>query len=247
MPLNSHQAPPSPLKVLNGDHSVEALFDDFLRPVFVGSGGPTTVTPSSSSIGLGRKPELIYFIEQGRFKVQRALRDGKCHVIGFARPGDLFGNPFSSNQHDRALVALGEGQLLSMRRGLFIEAVANNPLLQSILLLATTSEIRIHADQGAPLERSTAEERVSFFLLEEYYCRTRRGGSARIPIAMSRRDIADYVGLTIETVSRMLSQLKRKELIDLPNSRTVQILDVDALARLSGPGFVPGKTPRLYF
>lgn len=237
----------SALDILSGGHEIEGLFDGLLRPFFVGAGRATAARPSASFTGSGGKSDLVYFIQRGRFKVQQTLKDGKCHIVGFAGPGDLFGNPFSSIRHDCALVALEEGQLLAARRGPFVEAVARDPALLSTLLLAMADEIRFRVNHSAPLGRWTAEERIATFLLEEYYSQPARNGAVRLPVAMSRRDIADYVGLTIETVSRSLSQFKRAGLINLSNSQTVEILDLDSLTSLAGADVVRGKHSRIYF
>lgn len=245
------EQPQSVAHILAGAQPIDSLFDVLLKPAMEQRGRLFPVKQDATITNAGLRSDQIYYVVDGRFKAQRILSDGRSHVIGFAGPRDVFGNPFAAAPADSTFVALTEGKVLGATRVAVVDAIAESSFLQSAMLLAAATEIRFRSDHIVPIARSAAEVRVSVFLLEEYHAHRRRapaGGSrSRIPLAMARRDIADYVGLTIETVSRTLSLLKRAGIISLPNSREIEINDFDALNAAAGLDVVHGDAPRLYF
>ena len=103
-----------------------------------------------------------------------------------------------------------------------------NPNLERRLWAVTVRELEHAQDHMLLLSRMTACERVASFLLES----SGRVGADRFDLAMGRQDMADYLGLTIETVSRMLTQLQRSNLIEVCSLRTVHIRARQTLAEL---------------
>lgn len=235
---NRLREPSASLKELN----IEALF---------ANAGEFAILPEGEAASAGSPSDYLFCITNGAFKVKRILSDGRCQIIGFAMQGDVFGNPFSDEPYDCSLKALTKGSLLRMPRNDFVCNCFQNPRLQAFILAAQSNEIKHRNNQAVLLGRKTAEQRLANFLIEQFF-RTglapgRLSPPVQITLVMSRRDIANYLGLTIETVSRTLSQFRQRGLICISQTRNATLLDVHSLMKIAGdcPGRAPA--PRLFF
>lgn len=176
----------------------------------------------------GDEAVACYQVVSGCVRVSKLLPDGRRHVLQFAFPGDFFGGD-DGDMHDATAEALVPSTVgrISRRQ---LEAVAERDLAACNLLRrsAVTRLAAAHL-RGVVLSRLTARERLASFLLELLG----RTGGRVVSLVMGRTDIGDYLGLTIETVSRTLGQLKAAGIIRLIDSSHVQIVDARALAALA--------------
>ncbi|MHA1113170.1 MAG: helix-turn-helix domain-containing protein [Alphaproteobacteria bacterium] len=175
----------------------------------------------------------LFNVTAGAVKLYKLLMDGRRQITGFLFPGDFLGvalndryvysaeaiTPVSMCRYDRARL---EGLLDEM------------PALEKRLLGITANELVAAQDQMVLLGRKTAQERVASFLLDLSRRASRRGQAPDpIYLPMTRADIADYLGLTVETVSRTFSRLRKLGVIALEGNEMVRLVDRAALEELS--------------
>jgi CRP/FNR family transcriptional regulator, nitrogen fixation regulation protein len=178
--------------------------------------------------GENDRVEYLYRVLKGSVRTCKVLRDGRRQIAGFYLPGDVFGFE-AGDRHTLSAEAIAECQLLVLRRASVAALAARDSSVAGQLWAMTIAELQRAQDQVMLVVR-TAQERVVGFLLE-ISKRSRDGDQINLP--MSRQDIADYLGLTIETVSRALTQLKDAKMIALPTSRHIVLRDREALRRLN--------------
>ncbi len=166
----------------------------------------------------------FYNLLEGVMRLYKLLPDGRRQIIGFALPGDFLGLAASS-RHNFSADAIGAVELCQFSRSGFAKFSRNKPdLLRRINELAVRELGQAH-DHIVLLGRRSAEEKVASFLVSwrnrmaELYT-----PSPTVPLPMSRQDIADYLGLTIETVSRTFTKFERDNVIEIVHGG-VRILD----------------------
>ncbi len=180
----------------------------------------------------GTAADFVFSVSEGTIRLFRLLPDGRRQIIGFAIKGDFLGTAMAE-RHEYAAEAVDTIKVCRIPRPAFQAMLDENPRLLKKLHEIAGREIHTSQDQIVLLGRKNAEERVAAFLLG-YRERLARilTLSVHIPLPMSRQDIADYLGLTIETVSRTISKLARdKLLVVVPDG--IRILDLERLSRLS--------------
>lgn len=174
--------------------------------------------------------EYVYQVKIGAVRSYKLLSDGRRQIGAFHLAGDIFGLENGSEHRFTAEAIINTTVRLIKRRSL--EMVAESDALVSRNLLSmTTSNLQHAEDHMLLLGRKTSLERVAAFLIEM----DRRLAAAEVmPLPMSRRDIADYLGLTLETVSRALSRLNDLEIIGFigSNQRQIVLLNRRQLASL---------------
>ena len=174
--------------------------------------------------------DYYYQVISGSVRTVRLMADGRRQVSEFLLPGDVFGFD-ALDSYDFAAEAL-EDTLLRRFPRRRVEALAGeHAALSQQLRRLMNEKLRQAHERMMVLGRMTATERIATFLLQ---LAERAGGegSGQIELAMSRRDIADYLGLTIETVSRTFTQLQGSGLIEIPACRRIRLRDRAALAEL---------------
>lgn len=165
----------------------------------------------------------IYTVEFGGVRVYRLLTDGRRQISAFHLPGEIFGLEAGDTHRCFAEAMCATGLRIACRRSVRKELEAK--LLPMALTSLTQAQQHLLV-----LGRQNSMERVAAFLLELF---ERQGGLPQIELPMSRMDIADYLGLTIETVSRVFSKLKQNQVIRLRNSRRVEIVRMAALCDMA--------------
>lgn len=173
--------------------------------------------------------DYLYKVVSGTVRTYKLLDDGRRQIGGFYLPGDIFGLEAGA-EHRFTAEAVSDSRILVVKRSALISLASRNVELASELWALTARELAHVQNLMLTLGRKTAQERVASFLLE-MAGRNANGGAIELP--MSRQDIADYLGLTIETVSRTLTQLENAAAIALPSSRRVILRDYAALHRLN--------------
>jgi len=201
----------------------------------------TTTAPKSHETHLkaesylyfeGDPVDWLYQVKTGVLRLTRLLEDGRRQVIAFGYPGDIVGFP-SGGLHHTDCDVLVDATLQPYRRSA-LESGEGDPALHSALLQAALSEISAMQDHFMMLGRKSAVEKVASFLcvLADRVGED-QGDQRRIDLPMRRGDIADFLGLTTETVSRTLTQLRKSGVIAVQNIHTVAVLRPEALLHLS--------------
>jgi len=191
-------------------------------------GAKMTYTRNEEIFGEGEPAEYLYKVVSGAVRTCRILDDGRRQVSAFYMPGDFFGLEFAV-EHSSSCEAITNATVLVFKRSAVDERAKRDGNVARKLWEITAIELARAQDHVLQLIRS-AEERISSFLLK-MAARSRSAHEFELP--MCRQDIADHLGLTIETVSRTMTQFTSAGLIALPTSRHVVLRNRSALARLN--------------
>ncbi|MFN3867704.1 MAG: helix-turn-helix domain-containing protein [Hyphomicrobiaceae bacterium] len=181
----------------------------------------------------GDEASHILEIVEGVVCAYRLLPDGHRHVVSFYFAGDLIGY-CSQPTHTFSAQALTKVRTRRIPRQMLNQLIETRPHFARRLLKLAADELTMTREHMLCLAAKSAEARMAVFLLA-LSRRNRDTGAdpARIELPMTRVDIGDYLGLTIETVSRTFSKLKRAGVIALPRTTTVQIRDAAELEALA--------------
>ncbi len=175
-----------------------------------------------------------FILNEGCVKVYRMLADGRVQVTGFLFPPDFFGVAAGGRYAYNAEAVIPSSVCAFPAKDL--ERIMEEfPEMERRLLSVISNEIAAAQDQMLLLGRKTALERTASFI-QGMANRSRSGGDggSRVFLPMNRSDIADYLGLTTETVSRAISNLKARGVIELSKDRrTISITDGAALSDLA--------------
>jgi CRP/FNR family nitrogen fixation transcriptional regulator len=191
-------------------------------------GAPMSYVRNEEIFGEGEPAEYLYKVASGAVRVFKILDDGRRQISGFYLPGDFFGLEVA-NDHSASCEAICNATVLVMNRNSMTELAKRDSNVARKLLEVTASELA-RAQKHIMLLIRSAEERVGSFLTE---IATRSHAAQEFDLPMSRQDIADHLGLTIETVSRTLTRFETVGFIELPKSRRVILRKRSALAHLS--------------
>jgi CRP/FNR family transcriptional regulator, nitrogen fixation regulation protein len=187
--------------------------------------GATMAYPCNSEIfGEGEPADYLYKVISGSVRTYKILRDGRRQVGGFYLPGDIFGLEFADD-HTLSAEAIADTKVMVIKRTALDTLAGRNASVAQQLFALTGHELRRVQDRILLLIKS-AQERVAAFLLE---MPERASDSNIVELPMSRQDIADYLGLSLETVSRTFSALETAAAIDVPTSRRIVLRNRDAL------------------
>lgn len=177
----------------------------------------------------GDRVSHLYRIETGTVVMFKVLADGRRQVMGFAFPGDLIGLG-GEGEHVMNAQAVKPTRLRSLPLTMLRQAAASNPTLCLKMYEALARELATTRDLMLTTGQRSAMERLTSFLLALSRRNAREGlDPARFELPMTRTDIGDFLGLTIETVSRTFTKLKKMGLIDLPRCNEVRLLDIDQI------------------
>lgn len=192
------------------------------------------LTPGQTLFHEGDPVTRVFTLTRGAMKLYKLLPDGRRQITGFIFPGDFLGISVD-DEHAFTAEALSDSQLCWFPRNRFDAFVEATPLMERALYQMAAHELAAAQQQMVLLGRKTAEERVcSFFLTLAAQAEKVSGAEVRfVDLPMGRADIADFLGLTKETVSRVLAQLKNKRLIRLARLDRVEILDRHGLAEVA--------------
>jgi CRP/FNR family transcriptional regulator, anaerobic regulatory protein len=178
----------------------------------------------------GDEAGQIFDVLEGVLRVYRIMPDGRRAIMGFIHPGDVLGVSFQ-NRYLFTAEAVTEVKVRRFGRGRFFAMINETPALRPQLFAILCDEMSAAQDQMLLLGRKTAEERVVSFLLAIY---RKSAKGAEIELPMSRQDMADYLGLTMETVSRMMTSLTRRGLIAAGARHTVTLRKLTTLREIAG-------------
>jgi CRP/FNR family nitrogen fixation transcriptional regulator len=198
---------------------------------------PETLLPASVPMNFGRNAEIyaegepagyVYKLISGVIRVSQLLPDGRRQISAFHLPGDMFGFEIDDIHHASA-EAIVPVKVVAFKWHSLLSSGASTGLVRE-LLNRTMIGLRQTQEHLLLLGRKNALERLAAFLLEM----ARRSGEDEVlDLAMPRHDIADYLGLTLETVSRMFAELKEIGMIRLESARRVHLLDRTTLKAMA--------------
>jgi CRP-like cAMP-binding protein len=176
----------------------------------------------------GDQADAVYRVVSGAVRTSRVMPDGRRYVADFLFPGDFIG---LNDQQVRTVAAeaLCDVILIRYARRQFNSSIESDRSLGRMILSILSGGLTSAQERMLLLGRKTAAERVASFLL----MMAGRRKSGRIELPMTREDIADYLGLTIETVSRTISLFRSKAIIRTLGAATIVIQDQDALEELA--------------
>jgi len=184
-------------------------------------------------VGEGDPTDNFYMVVKGVFRAVKVTRDGRRQIFAFYMPGDMCGLE-PGDRYDLTIEAVNTASMAALSRPACRARMNRDPEFNAAVFEGATRALSLSVDHMTMVGRSSAEERLAWFLT---MLRDRAAVPGRIPptvdLVMQRQDIADYLGLTIETVSRTFTHMKERGLIALPTTRRVQILNVEQLERLA--------------
>lgn len=187
-------------------------------------------------------PEYFGILLSGSVKLTKVLPDGRQQIVGLLFPSDFVGRPFETHGGCHAEAAT-DVSLCSFPAGPFERLAREHPGIQHQLFRFALGQLSAAQDWMLLLGRKTAREKVISLLLmiasrmrETGCAQSKSGNHVEFNLPLSRSDIADYLGLTLETVSRQFRILKSEQLIRLHGSRGVTVLDQERMrAAVSHP------------
>lgn len=200
------------------------LFDN----VQVG-GASMTFERNAEVYGEGESADYVYKVLSGSVRAYKVLSDGRRQVTAFYLPGDVFGID-SGSEHSNSAEAIDKATILVVKRSSVFNTAASNSEVARHLWSITAAELK-RSQNHALLLIKTAKERIVAFLLD---MSERLAGKGCVELPMSRQDIADYLGLTIETVSRTLTALSEGSTIQFLASRRIVLSNPSQLNKLNG-------------
>jgi CRP/FNR family transcriptional regulator, nitrogen fixation regulation protein len=190
-------------------------------------GAPMSFSRNTEIYGENEPADYLYKVISGSVRTYKIFDDGRRQIGGFYFAGDMFGLELGE-AHQFSAEAIDNCVVLVVKRSALVALADRSGDIARQLWSFTAGELqRVRAHMLLLIK--SAEERVACFLLE---MAERLSTADSVELSMSRQDIADYLGLTIETVSRTLTHLEAKAAIALPTSRRVVLRNRKALVRL---------------
>jgi CRP/FNR family transcriptional regulator, nitrogen fixation regulation protein len=173
----------------------------------------------------GDSTDCWYKVISGTVRISKVLADGRRYIAEFCFSGDCFGLN-STGERSFSAEAVSDALVMRLPRNTSEQMIEQDIALARMMRETMLRDLANAHGRMLLLGRMTAAERVATFLIEMFdrYDRTKK-----IDLPMSRNDIADYLGLTIETVCRVLSAFKRDGIIAIPNAHSIELKDRNAL------------------
>ena len=190
-------------------------------------GVPMTFAKDEEIYGQGERADLVYRMISGTVRTSRFMADGRRPIGDFYYPGDVFGLE-TTGSHSMAAEALSDCVILAASRQAIL-AAGGEEELKDLMWDATVRDLESAREHLTLLVRKSASERVASFLLGL----AQRRGETAVELAMGRQDMADYLGLTIETVSRMITQLQSSGVVEFESCRRFRVRNREALEDLA--------------
>lgn len=181
----------------------------------------------------GAPAHALYVVRAGSFKTHVTTEDGKVQIIGLHQPGEILGlDALGGDRHRSSAQALERSNVCEVPYERLLKIAAQVPGLQHQLMRVVCREIARDHAHLVTLGRTHAAQRLAIFILSlsDRYRELRRD-PACLRLSMSRSEIANYLGLALETVSRLFSHLAVLGVIEV-QSRTIRVLDFEELERL---------------
>ncbi|MFN3233532.1 MAG: Crp/Fnr family transcriptional regulator [Alphaproteobacteria bacterium] len=210
-----------------------AVLDDWELERLEGIATQKEYEPGQTVFEEGDDPRFMYNVTSGMIRLFKLLPNGRRQIVGFVFPGDMLGLA-TRGAYTCSAEAIGPVKVCRFPREKLIVLLDEFPHLQGRLLDMAADELEQAQEQMLLLGRKSPMEKVASFLLRLRGENVRCGNRVdRLDLAMGRGDIADYLGLTIETVSRTFTKLRNENVIALEGAHHVVISNEDALEDLA--------------
>jgi CRP/FNR family transcriptional regulator, nitrogen fixation regulation protein len=193
------------------------------------TGFPMSFARNAEIFAEGEASGYVYKVVSGVVRVSKLLPDGRRQISAFHMPGEMFGFEADETHHASAEAVVPTKVIAIKWEGLLAAGKQSINLVRE-LLNRTMIGLRNTQEHLLLLGRKNALERLAAFLLQ---MDSQAGSNHVLDLAMPRHDIADYLGLTLETVSRMFAELKELGAIKLESARRVHLLDTARLKAMS--------------
>ncbi len=186
----------------------------------------------------GDRMAFVGSVVSGTATIERLMEDGRKQTMGLLLPSDFIGRP-GRDTATYDVTAITDVTLCCFRRDSFEKMVAQTPHISQRMLEMALDELDAARDWMLLLGRKTAREKIATFLMM-IVRRSTEGeavlttGSKQITLPLTREAMADYMGLTLETVSRQFSKLRKEGMIAMDGKRDITIPDVEALQAETG-------------
>ena len=220
------------------------LLPDEARGALLATGKNASYAYGAVVLPEGVRSGEIGYVLDGALGMQKALPDGRTHLIGLLVPHDMYGRLFDGGvAHD--LVALSDANVFTFDRQAFEAALSAAPEVERTFLVTLLDELDAAREWVLLLGGHRVSERVASFLLVVLRRTLRMGGEpdtiaddpvVRIPIR--RTDLAHHLGARPESISRALHDLQKQGIVELVDPYTVRIRDIPALVEVSGADLV---------
>lgn len=193
------------------------------------------VTSGSELYGEDRRSGSYANIISGVVKLTKMMADGRQQIVGLQFAPDFLGRPFGGEATLSADAAT-DVSICAFPKTTIERMIRETPELEHRLLQQTLKELDEAREWMLTLGRKTAAEKVASFLLliATNSDPENEGDAAEFELPLTRSDIADFLGLTIETVSRQLTKLRKDGTVEITNNRHVRIPELETLAELAG-------------
>jgi CRP/FNR family transcriptional regulator, anaerobic regulatory protein len=189
-------------------------------------GTPLQIDPNQTIFSAGELVNHAYKVIGGVVRLCKHLPDGRRQIAQFLFPGDYF-SFVAIGDHGFTAEAVGTVNLLTFPQKQVERLFRESPNVRALLFAILSARVRDIQNHLTLVGRQTAKERVASFLLLLAQRTSADGSQVEVPV--NRQDIADYLSLTMETVSRTLSLLKRTRVIVVPDPQHIELKNIDAL------------------
>ncbi len=195
------------------------------------------VQPRTILIAEGEEPDEIGFVLSGTLAITKLLPDGHGHILGLLVPTDTYGRPFGGPSHYH-IEALSDARLLSVRRAMFERLLAEEPAVERLYVTHLLDELDLARESVLLLNGSKAIRRVASFLVmlarRKATDAERASPTVVLQVPLRRGDLASYLGVRPETLSRALHDLEDMKVLRLLGPYRFEIIDFPALMQVSG-------------
>jgi CRP/FNR family transcriptional regulator len=174
-----------------------------------------------------------YVVTQGTLRASKASEDGRRQILDFLFAGQFVGTPSDHNYHF-SVEALTDAEVCRFERRKLEELMHKYPEIDRGYRLGSARQLESAYELAYSLGRRTAMERIAAFLLDLKTSSCPKTSSGVLQLPMTRGDIADFLGLTLETVSRAFSRIRVLGVIRLHSAQEVEIVDAERLKALAG-------------
>ena len=194
-----------------------------------------TISTGETLMWQGDEEMVVGNVIEGVLKLTASTADGRDQTLGILYPSDFIGRPFG-RRSNHSVVALSEAKVCTFPRSAFDRFAEEHPDLEHKLLQRTLTELDRSRDWLVLLGRKSAAERLSAFLIDmaDRLGAKNEEGQTCFELPFGRQDIADLLGLTIETVSRQITKLREDGVIATPDRRGIVVLDRGWLVDCAG-------------
>jgi CRP/FNR family transcriptional regulator len=192
------------------------------------------IRPGAELHGQGERILSYANILKGVVKLTKVMADGRQQIVGLQFAPDFIGRPFSPESSLTAEAAT-EAEICAVSKPALDRMVTNAPDLERRLHQQALAELDEARDWMLTLGRKNAREKVASFLyLIATHCDPHKDHVLTFELPLTRQDIGDFLGLTIETVSRQMTKLRQEKIIDIEHNRQVTVHGIERLAEVAG-------------